>query len=130
MKMEVTRFPLGESLRCGGEPTDLVRGLRFYGRVPKELKKNLKFRRNVLDSAVGEPKVQKRLVEACRRDPLFWLNGFCWLYEPRFKHAMIPFLTWKHQDIAFMAMREALGVRDVLVDKSRGEGASWMVLML
>ncbi|SVA35726.1 uncharacterized protein METZ01_LOCUS88580, partial [marine metagenome] len=77
-------------------------------------------------------------MDACREDVLFFFNAFCWLYEPRPKKAkngtkyptIIPFITWEHQDPVILAAREAIGYSDVGIEKSRGEGASWMFILL
>ena len=67
----------------------------------------------------------------CREDVLFWINSFCLLFEPRReKKTTIPFNSWPHQDDVIAAVAHFLGKRDVGVNKSRGEGCSWLVLMV
>lgn len=64
---------------------------------------------------------------ACRDDILFYLNAFCWVFEPRDKQ-VYPFITWPFQDKIIRRMVKALGRHDILIEKSRDMGASWMCL--
>jgi len=40
----------------------------------------------------------------------------------------LPFITWPFQDNAFLCLDESIGVTDVIVEKSRDMGASWICL--
>ena len=107
----------------------------FYSQVPKTLVENLEYRRDLLAWA-DTPKKQRTLWTACNRDILYFVNAFCWLYEPRAsklrgtKSKIIPFMTYEYQDEAFTKMNESLGVADVGIEKSRDLGATWMFLTL
>lgn len=77
------------------------------------------------------------LLEACRRDILFFVNAFCWVYEARSdgtresKEKCLPFLTWDFQEDAILSLKSAiLEGRDLLIEKSRDMGASWMCLIV
>jgi hypothetical protein len=63
----------------------------------------------------------------CSRDPLFFINTFCYVYEPR-ESAIYPFLTWEFQDRCILLLNEAIGKRDFGMEKSRDMGATWVVL--
>lgn len=64
----------------------------------------------------------------CRRDPLFWLNAFCWVFEPR-SQAKLPLITWPAQDDGVQAIRRSLYYKtDRAVLKSRDQGVSWWSL--
>lgn len=105
---------------------------------PKTIVSNLKWRAHVLTAAEDDRDLQDALWQACRMDVLFWLNTFCWLYEPRprFDHhdhrlpMKIPFVTWPHQDKAIREIVANLGMRDIGVEKARSEGASWIAVLL
>ena len=107
----------------------------LYSSVPKTLKENLEFRRKICASAT-DIEVQRQLWTACKRDVLFFINTFCWLYEPRNSRLrgttsnVIPFITYEFQDNALLQMNEALGVQDIGIEKSRDLGATWMFLTL
>ena len=102
--------------------------MSLYGLVPKTLKENLEFRRDLLQWA-DTPDRQRTLWTACKHDVLFFINAFCWLYEPRNSRLrgttsnVIPFITYGFQDQAFLDMNESLGTTDIGLEKSRDLGA-------
>jgi hypothetical protein len=102
----------------------------YYDLVPKDLIENLSFRRELQVAALEDLELQQQLWQMCRRDTLFWINCFCWLFEPRPRPKTIPFITWPNQDPCICTLEECLGVEDAGVEKSRGEGASWLTLMI
>ena len=109
----------------------------FYREVPKDLNKNLEYRIELRERAQSDKTLQRALLSACRHDVLFFFNAFCWLYEPRpqivngvkMPH-IIPFVTWPHQDKGIKRIKDYLGFEDIGIEKSRGEGASWICLLL
>lgn len=67
--------------------------------------------------------------EACRADPLFFLNAFVWIYEPRTEPPEVrPFLTYPFQDAAVLDTMVWFGKCDIGCEKSRDQGASWLWL--
>lgn len=75
------------------------------------------------------------MLTACKHDILFFLSAFCWLYEPRPKVVdgvqlpkRLPFIPWEHQEGPIRELRANLGMRDIGIEKSRGEGFSWIVI--
>ena len=68
-----------------------------------------------------------RLWIMCKRDPLFFINTFGWIYEPRTPKEL-PFITYEPQDEAILRLDRAAGHFDVGIDKSRDMGGSWVVL--
>lgn len=113
-------------------------------RPPKDLRENLKYRTALRRAAIGNKALQEALKEASRLDPLFFFNTFLWLYEPRPRKGLpkkVPFITWPHQDPVIEELERAIefsdgedfGVeagRDCGLEKSRGEGASWICMMV
>jgi hypothetical protein len=97
--------------------------------VPKELKANLLYRQKVLEECYVNPEVGEAIKQFCKDDILFFINTFCWVYEPRSRD-VIPFITWEFQDECIMQIMGHLGKKDVLLEKSRDMGASWMVLTI
>lgn len=71
------------------------------------------------------------------RDGNLLLVHNCFLIEPRHRYDskgrkkpnVFPFITWEHQDYWFPKVREALGNRNVVVEKCRGEGWSWFMVL-
>jgi hypothetical protein len=69
----------------------------------------------------------------CSRDLLFFINTFCFTYDPRRipKITELPFITYDYQDVAFDDILSAITNKyDQLTEKSRDMGASWMYLMV
>jgi hypothetical protein len=98
--------------------------------VPREPSKNLEWRNQMLQDAEASRGFRQKMLDMCSADSLFWVTGFCWLYEPRPSPKVLPFIPWGHQLPAWKTLEQWMGIRDVGLEKSRGEGASWIVLML
>ena len=108
-----------------------------YADVPKDIIENLKYRAAILSLGDTQPEARPAILEAASKDFLWWLNTFCFLFEPRppsdgeddapsvINGKIRPFVTWKHQDVAYREMEKAWGRRDIGIIKSRAEGASW-----
>ena len=101
----------------------------FNSHVPKTLRKNLEWRASIMRHVLKESPVSDWHVDACSKDPLFWLNGFCWTYDPRCETApKIPFILYPFQEEAFLELIQAIGSHDLLIEKSRDMGASWLCI--
>jgi len=104
--------------------------------IPRAAPENLAARRRVLDAARRSPAVREELLAMCRDDILFYVNLFVWTYNTDHVGAEVgPFITWPHQEpilreeaAHFLSRDVARG--DVLWEKSRKQGATWMALIL
>jgi hypothetical protein len=106
--------------------------------IPKRLDKNIEWRSNLLKKAEQDKGLQKALMEASTESMLFWVNAFCWTYhqfdvDPATGKRIpaisphVPFITWEIQDKLFDKFDEHLETgEDLLIDKCRDTGASWM----
>lgn len=117
---------------------------QYYDNVPKDLEGNLAHRESILTKASEDRHFREYLIEVCRDDLLYWVNTFCWLYEPRPRSVdgkrqdtIIPFISWEDQDPILLALQaspsqvnELTGVvgTDLMIEKSRGAGVSWNAL--
>lgn len=99
----------------------------FYSRVPKDMAKNVAFRKYILDLAETSLDYQQQLFIACKRDILFFANTFLWVYEPR-QSMVYPFITYPFQDRTIAVMSRDIGKRDMGIEKSRDMGATWVFL--
>jgi hypothetical protein len=106
----------------------------FYLDVPRNsVRENLEWRVKVRAKAQKDAGLRRAIMAACKYDILYWLNAWCYIIEPRTrfdekgheKAKVFPFLTWEHQNFWFPKVREALGKRNVVVEKCRGEGWTW-----
>lgn len=108
----------------------MVAECSFYPEVPKELKKNLWYRDKMWRWGCESEQNAQTLMEACSRDLLYWINTFVWTYDPRLPdYNEQPFISYPFQDEAFHDINAAIGRRDLAVEKSRDQGASWMFLI-
>jgi len=106
--------------------------------VPKTLDKNLEWRSNILVKAEKDPILQEDLLAASKESLLFWINVFGWTYhqfdvDPKTGKRTqaikphMPMLTWEIQDKMLNDFEYHLKIaEDILVDKSRDMGASWL----
>ena len=103
----------------------------YYDKIPKDLVANAKWRKRILMDAKEEPEFAAALKQMCADDCLFYINGFCYTYDPRDQRMPNkPFITYKEfQDEAIASAIDAIdnGV-DVAWPKSRTMGASWIGL--
>jgi hypothetical protein len=109
----------------------------YAHKIPTDFQGNLKFRKDLLTSCHNNRAAQNRAIEICSEDPLFFFNGFCWLYEPRPRKLngkvmplQFPMITWDHQVPIVRDIYENIGLSDIGLEKSRGEGASWMAILI
>lgn len=121
-------------------PTGFTR--YFYDTlVPKDPWKNVEFRKWILAKCWDDPAIAEEVWIMCSRDMLFYISVFGWLLEPRDKAPWqpsrcfggareIPFVLRRYQEETLLEMQDALGKSDMLVEKSREMGATWMVLYL
>jgi len=98
---------------------------------------NLEWRLRWRKAAATDRIIQRDFRQAAFDDVLFFFNAFGWCFEPRARQKIRPFCTWPHQDPAIVTMDQAITDSenlqkqiDVVVDKSRGQGATWIYLML
>ena len=101
---------------------------KYYRQVPKDREANLRFRARALELARVDKKHAENLWIMCARDLLFYINMFCWTYDPRVGSGKLPFITYPFQDESLLDMNEAIGNHDLVIRKSRDMGASWMLL--
>ncbi len=109
-------------------------------KIPKLLEPNIKWRGDLLCRAEHDVIMQRDLLAACRQSQIFWVNAFAWTYHqwdvnPETGKRIdairphMPFITWEIQDEMCNDFEYHLKVaEDMLVDKSREMGASWMCL--
>lgn len=105
---------------------------RWHERVPKDIGRNLAYRKAILLAARDDQNVQRGLIEACRSDIFFYTNTFVWQYNPKkIDHEVEPFITYDFQEEAVRKTLHRLYVeqRRVLWEKSREVGATWLALI-
>lgn len=88
-------------------------------------------RAEIRAKAVEDSVLREGLIEKSRRDPVFFFNQFLFTYDPRpeAKPNHFPFLTYPFQGEYILELEKSYSeVKDLLTDKSRDMGVSWMIL--
>ncbi len=109
--------------------------------VPKFGQENIEWRAKMLQSAESDPILQRDLFAACGESLSLWANLFVWTYHQfdvnpetgeriEAKQPHNPFITWEIQDVLLNMFLYCLkhGV-DILIDKCRDMGASWLCIV-
>lgn len=109
----------------------------FIDYVPEDPIENVRWRFEMSKAAMKDLELQDALFSAAMEDVFFWFNAFCWCFEPRALVKIRPMVTWTHQDPAILKMEKALTDSerteqpiDVILDKSRSQGGTWIYLDL
>lgn len=106
----------------------------WHRSVPRGLGENMEWRRDLLLRAKGDRRFQAGLMEVCGEDSAFWVNAFVWQFNPKKKgrgQQTGPFLTWPVQEKAMRTIESCVeDGRDLVIEKSREMGASWMLLFM
>lgn len=108
-------------------PGELLRtpNLKFIA----DWKDNLAWRMQIMNSCVGNPDQQELQKLICKSNILYWINTFCWTYDPRLKNPHIPFVTYEFQDELIEWSLEMMDLELVmLIEKSRDMGATWVMV--
>lgn len=100
----------------------------FNHRIPKDVRENLLWRKRAIDRATEDIEYAEMLHTACATDPLFFINGFGWTYDPRLEpFPKVPFILYPYQEEAIIEIISAFNSYDLLGEKSRDMGLSWLV---
>ncbi len=101
----------------------------FNARVPKEIKENMAWRARVFRKVMDDPSFADVIRDACAKDPLFFINGFTYTYDPRREpFSKIPLILYPFQEDAILDLIRAINNHDILIEKSRDMGASWICI--
>lgn len=62
-------------------------------------------------------------------DPVLWTNTFVMTLDPRRAQSLLPFVLWGYQQRLMETLTRCIGKgEDVLIEKSRDMGATWVIL--
>ena len=98
---------------------------------PKTRRENLEARA-VLLRKCNDDKTRAMTIELFHRNILFAFNMFFFTYDVRKRPLHhIPFMTWEYQDETILEIQKNIrSGKDLLLEKSRDMGATWMVLLV
>jgi len=103
---------------------------------PGCIKSNYSNRATLLSESDSDYEYRGAIYQHCSNDILFWINHFCWIYEPRkeyqsklgYNSPHLLFITWDYQDEYVKWLCEHINNgTDGLTEKSRDMGMSWLV---
>ena len=102
----------------------------FNHLVPKDLEGNLRWRQAILRRVNEDPSFAEVIWQACALDPLLYANALIWTYDPRRKpFTRLPMILYPFQEEAIVELINAIGDHDLLIEKSRDMGASWLCII-
>lgn len=98
---------------------------------PKDHKQNMLWRRNLLVKAHKDRSFRDSLITLFYDDILFAFNAFFYTYDVRLApNHNLPFCTFSFQDMVIKKLCKNIDQKnDLVIEKSRDEGLSWMVLL-
>jgi len=99
----------------------------FKHHVPIDLIENLRWRKRLQERVMEDLAYADILRQTCVQDPIFFVNAVCYTYDPRRKpFPKVPFILYDFQESAFLDILDAINDHDLLIEKSRDMGASWL----
>lgn len=104
----------------------------YHKHVPRNYEENLDFRSWLLKKCRESVHAQKACLYACSQDILFYINSFVFQHNPNAAGDEVgPWISWDFQDEAFYKFLWCIeNRRDLVIEKSREMGASWMSLLV
>jgi hypothetical protein len=94
---------------------------------PFKIETELLRRAQVLQVAEKDSQLQESLRQMCALDIAFFINNFCWIYEPRagMEHN-IPWILYPHEYKMIDWLQDRFfKTEDGMIEKSREMGATW-----
>jgi len=106
--------------------------------APKDLIENKRFRLKILRDAEEDVELQQMIIRYCAKGQQgfeFFVDTFCWTYDPREVDSHLPFVLWPKQRefiawLEILYQRSQLGEKvNIAVDKPRGIGATYTLMV-
>lgn len=102
----------------------------FEHHVPTTMRENLEWRKKTHEQVLKDPAYANVLLDACRNDPIFYVNGFLYTYDPRLQPlCKVPFILYPFQREGLLQTFDSIGSEDLFIEKSRDMGASWLAIV-
>lgn len=101
--------------------------------APKDPRANAAYRRAILARAADDDAFREEVWIRASRDIIWFTDTFAWTYSPKdYPDAPNrPFILYDgYQEDAVLKLDGSIGVNDVLIEKSRDMGASWLNLLV
>ena len=97
---------------------------------PKNYDLNVKHRIRLWEECSKDEVLRNDVKDVCKKDILYWINMFCHTKDPRKTPDIIPFVCYDTFQIDYiLQIQDAIDSQiDLLTEKSRDMGVSWMAL--
>lgn len=90
---------------------------------------SLQLRAQIALNAESDPLKQAAAIELASRDPIFFIENFCWTFDPRKEIQDLPFILYDYQkDYVHWLVERIEKGEDGLTEKSRDMGATYTAL--
>ena len=102
----------------------------FAHHVPTDIRENLRWKAKIHRRVMDDPAYAEVIWDACKQDPIFYVNGFVYTYDPRREpFPKVPMILFPFQVDGLSQIIRALNAHDIFVEKSRDMGASWLCIL-
>jgi hypothetical protein len=105
----------------------------FFNTIPTEVQENITFRQTLHEKISKDTKLQRVFLQMVLACPQIGFNTSFWVYEARNSAGLrnLPFILRPAQIDALDALKDAIDNRhDLIIDKSRDEGATELICKL
>lgn len=98
--------------------------------APKDPQQNIAYRRALIQKADTDPVLQSEIWARCTEDLIWFVDTFGWTYSPKDYPDCPdrPFILYEFQEETLLKVDAALGVHDLLGEKSRDMGFTWLMI--
>jgi len=94
-----------------------------------EYRRKLFERLKIQDACNRSAEAKIYALAACKKDPVFFINNFCWTPNDKYDQYHFPFILFPFQeDYVNWLVDHVRNGRDGLVEKSREMGATWVTM--
>ena len=90
---------------------------------------NLRYRLSLFKKCEEDHDFAQKVKAFCAQDIVFWVDNTCWTKDTRNKKTpILPFICYDFQVKALRKIKQNIQIgKDLLIEKSRDMGASWMI---
>ena len=99
----------------------------------EEYREKVVTRLRVNDACFRDKAARLYAYAMCEKDPIFFIENFCWTFDPRPEHAphFLPFILFDYQKNMVTWLKEHIDEgKDGLGEKSRDMGFTWVMVSL
>lgn len=100
--------------------------------APKDLRENIAHRKRVHARCAKSEKYRELIWIRCSRSFVYFCDTMCYTYDPKThpKQPNRPFILFGYQEEGARKILKAIGVHDLLIEKSRQMGVSWLLMAI